>query len=140
MKLSKNFSLEELIFSVTANNHGFDNTPNAEAKAAVGLGFGMLFELSSIVGHIAAVKGVHIKLDLKKLIVAIIKKKNEDIAEILDEGIEEIEDNRRPMQMDDYGIDRRHYGRHGDCTISPTYDDDTHHCGEDANDEEVTSE
>lgn len=46
----------------------------------------------------------------------------------------------QPMQMDDYGIDRRHYGRHGDCTISPTYDDDTHHCGEDTNDEEVTSE
>jgi len=42
----------------------------------------------------------------------------------------------QPMQMDDYGIDRRHYGRHGDCTISPTYDDDTHHCGEDVNDED----
>ena len=27
----------------------------------------------------------------------------------------------QPMQMDDYGMDRRHYGRHGDCTISPTY-------------------
>lgn len=101
--------------------------------AAVGLGFGMLFELSSIVGHIAAVKGVHIKLDLKKLIVAIIKKKNEDIAEILDEGIEEIEDNRRPMQMDDYGMDKRHYGRHGDCTISPTYDD--YEKGKEENDE-----
>ena len=35
MKLSKNFSLEELTFSVTANNHGIDNTPNAEAKAAL---------------------------------------------------------------------------------------------------------
>ena len=35
MKLTKNFSLEELIFSVTANNHGIDNTPNAEAKAAL---------------------------------------------------------------------------------------------------------
>ena len=41
-----------------------------------------------------------------------------------------------PLQMDDYGMDRRHYGRHGDCTISPTYDDDTHHCGEDVNDED----
>lgn len=35
MKLSKNFSLEELVFSVTANNHGIDNTPNAEARAAL---------------------------------------------------------------------------------------------------------
>lgn len=101
--------------------------------AAVGLGFGMLFELSSIVGHIAAVKGVNIKLDLKKLIVAIIKHKSEEVAEIFDEGIEEIEDNRRPMQMDDYGIDKRHYGRHGDCTISPTYDD--YEKGKEENDE-----
>lgn len=67
--------------------------------AAVGLGFGCLFELSSIVGHIAAVKGINIKLNLKKLIVAIIKKKNEDIADILDEGIEEIDDNRRHHNM-----------------------------------------
>ena len=33
MKLTKNFSLEELTFSITANNHSIDNTPNAEAKA-----------------------------------------------------------------------------------------------------------
>ena len=103
--------------------------------SAVGLGFGCLFELSSIVGHIAAVKGINIKLNLKALIVAIIKKKNEDIAEILDEGIEEIEDNRRPhnrmrfpnepMQMDDYGMDEKHYHSHrGDCSISATYEDD----------------
>lgn len=90
--------------------------------AAIGLGFGMLFELSSIVGHIAAVKGVNIKLNLKKLIVAIIKHKSEEVAEIIDEGIEEIEDNRRPhhrpMQMDDYG------------------QEDIHHCGDDAFDYE----
>ena len=35
MKLTKNFSLEELTFSITANNHGINNTPNAEAKAAL---------------------------------------------------------------------------------------------------------
>lgn len=34
-KLSKNFTLEELVFSITANNHGIDNTPNKEAKAAL---------------------------------------------------------------------------------------------------------
>lgn len=91
--------------------------------AAIGLGFGMLFELSSIVGHIAAVKGINIKLNLKQLIVAIVKHKSEEVAEILDEGIEEIEENRRPhhhhrpMQMDDYGMEREHY--------------ETHHCGED---------
>lgn len=35
MKLSKNFTLEELTFSITANNHGINNTPNAEVKAAL---------------------------------------------------------------------------------------------------------
>lgn len=35
MKLSKNFSIEEMTFSVTANNHGIDNTPNAEARKAL---------------------------------------------------------------------------------------------------------
>ena len=63
--------------------------------AAVGLGFGCLFELSSIVGHIAAVKGINIRLNLKQLLVAIVKHKSEELAEVIDEGIEEIEDNRR---------------------------------------------
>ena len=35
MKLSKNFTLEELTFSITANNHGINNAPNAEVKAAL---------------------------------------------------------------------------------------------------------
>lgn len=35
MKLSKNFTLEELTFSITANNHGINNTPSAEVKAAL---------------------------------------------------------------------------------------------------------
>lgn len=35
MKLSKNFSLEELTFSITANNHGINNTPSPEAKACL---------------------------------------------------------------------------------------------------------
>lgn len=95
--------------------------------AAVGLGFGMLFELSSIVGHIAAVKGINIRLNLKKLIVAIIKHKSEEVAEILDEGIEDIEDNRRPHP---------HHMRHGGYD----YDHDNgdvfpHHCGQDAEEE-----
>lgn len=59
--------------------------------AAIGLGFGCLFELSSIVGHIAAVKGVKIRLNLKSLLVAIVKRKSEAMGEILDEGIEKIE-------------------------------------------------
>ena len=85
--------------------------------AAIGLGFGMLFELSSIVGHINVVKGVNIHLNLKKLIVAIIKHKSEGLAEIFDEGIEEIDNGNEPKQMDDYG-------------------QQPHNCGEDAFDYE----
>lgn len=78
--------------------------------AAVGLGFGCLFELSSIVGHIAAVKGINIRLNLKRLLVAIVKHKSEELAEVIDEGIEDIHDNRRkphgrmhlPHERDDY--------------------------------------
>ena len=100
--------------------------------AAVGLGFGMLFELSSIVGHIAAVKGINIHLNLKRLLVAIIKHKSEEVAEILDEGIEYVDDGTRkhharhpryggePQQMDDYG-----------------QEPEPHHCGDDVNDEQL---
>lgn len=35
MKLSKNFTLEELTFSITAFNNGWNNTPNPEARAAL---------------------------------------------------------------------------------------------------------
>ena len=67
-------------------------------SAALGLGFGCLFELSSIVGHIAQVRGVNIKLNLKGFLVALVKKKSEDLGEILDQGIEEIEDNRQKKE------------------------------------------
>lgn len=80
--------------------------------AAIGLGFGCLFEVSSIVGHIAVVKGINIRLNLKRLLVALVKQKNEAMAEVLDEGIEDINDNRR------------HHRHRGDCTISATYGDD----------------
>ena len=101
--------------------------------AAVGLGFGMLFELSSIVGHIAAVKGINIHLNLKRLIVAIIKHKSEELAEVIDEGIEEIDDNRNRHEHLD--VMPHHRPHRGDCSISSTYDDDMHHCGEDVNEE-----
>ena len=90
--------------------------------AAVGLGFGCLFEISSIVGHIAAVKGINIHLNLKRLLVAIVKHKSEDLADILDEGIEDIHDNRRRGKHLDAMPHQRHH--HGDCSISATYGDD----------------
>lgn len=74
--------------------------------AALGIGFGCLFEISSIVGHIAVVKGMNVKLNLKGLIVAIFKRKSEALGEILDEGIEEIKDERRK----DEDIEERQQG------------------------------
>ena len=59
--------------------------------AAIGIGFGCIFELSSIVGHICVVKGFDVRLNLKALLVAIVKRKSEAMGEILDEGIEKIE-------------------------------------------------
>ena len=63
--------------------------------AAVGIGFGCIFELSSIVGHICVVKGFDVRLNLKSLLVAIVKRKSEAMGEILDEGITEIKDKNR---------------------------------------------
>ncbi len=69
--------------------------------AAIGLGFGCLFEISSIVGHIAAVKGIKIRLNLKSLLIALVKKKSEGLGEILDEGIEEIKDTNQKEESDE---------------------------------------
>ena len=61
--------------------------------AALGIGFGCLFELSSIAGHVAAVKGINVKVNLKALLVAIAKRKSEALGEIIDESIETIKTN-----------------------------------------------
>ena len=79
--------------------------------------FGCLCEVSSIFGHIAYVKGVRVKIDIKRMGVAIIRRKSEALAEILDEGIESIDDGTRKhharhpryggqsRQMDDIGVE-----------------------------------
>lgn len=57
--------------------------------AAVGLGLGMLWEIDSIVGHICALHGIRNRISVKKFLIALIKKKNEDIGEALEESMEE---------------------------------------------------
>ena len=61
-------------------------------SAAVGLGLGCLADLISIIGHYCAVKGISIDLDtvwkfIKKFLINIVKQKNEDIGEALDETL-----------------------------------------------------
>lgn len=68
---------------------------NHNTSAALGLGFGCIFELSSIIGHIAAVKGITVKVNFKSILVAIAKRKSEALGEILDEGIETIETEKK---------------------------------------------
>lgn len=101
--------------------------------AAIGLGFGFLFEISSIVGHIAVVKGINIRLNLKRLLVAIIKHKSEEVAEILDEGIEDIDDNR--MRYEHLDVPPHVRRRMGDCSLDSEHGDFDHHCGENINEE-----
>lgn len=62
--------------------------------AMVGMLFGCACEVSSILGHVAYVNGVRVKIDYKRMGVAIIRRKSEALAEILDEGIERIDDER----------------------------------------------
>lgn len=66
------------------------------AAAMAGMFFGCACEVSSIFGHIAYVKGVRVKIDIKRLSVEVIRRKSEALAEILDAGIKSIDDNRRP--------------------------------------------
>lgn len=62
---------------------------NHTVTAAVGLGLGMLWEIDSIVGHICVLHGINNRFSVKKFLIAIIKKKDEDIGEALEESIEE---------------------------------------------------
>ena len=79
--------------------------------AAIGIGFGCMFEISSIIGHVCYVKGWNIKINWKKLIVAILKFKWKELANVFENGIDYMDDDpherhskhHRPMQMDDYG-------------------------------------
>lgn len=115
---------------------------NHTVTAAIGIGLGCMFEVSSIIGHVCYVKGWDIQINWGRLIVAFLKFKWKELGDIFEEGIEKIDDNRNPRhhhnhgQMDDYELneDDMHNKHKGDCTISATYnDDDAHHCGEDAN-------
>ena len=56
--------------------------------AAIGLGFGCVWEVDSIVGHVCELHGVKNKFSVKRLIIAIIKKKDADVGEAVEEVLE----------------------------------------------------
>lgn len=69
--------------------------------AMAGMLIGCLCEVSSIFGHVFYVNGIRIKIDIKRMAIAIIKHKSEELAEVLEEGVEYIDDGTR-----------KHHARH----------------------------
>lgn len=57
--------------------------------AAVALGLGCLFELDSIIGHVAAIHGSRWRFSLKRFVVAFVKKKNEDLGDAVEDALDE---------------------------------------------------
>lgn len=55
--------------------------------AALGLGLGCLWEIDSIVGHVCALHGVKNRFSIKRFIIALMKKKNDDIGEAVEEAM-----------------------------------------------------
>lgn len=60
---------------------------NHTTTAALGLGLGCLWEIDSIVGHVCALHGVKNRFSIKRFIIALMKKKNEDIGEAVEEAM-----------------------------------------------------
>lgn len=81
--------------------------------AMAGMIIGCVCEVSSILGHVFYVNGVRVKIDIKRMAIAIIKRKSEDLAEVLDEGIEYIDDGTR-----------KHHAKHPHRMPPVPFDDD----------------
>lgn len=54
--------------------------------AAVGLGLGCIWELDSIIGHVCVLHGIENKFSIKRFIIALIKKKDADIGEAVEDA------------------------------------------------------
>ena len=54
--------------------------------AAVGLGFGCVWEVDSIVGHVCGLHGITNRFSVKRFIIALIKKKDEDVGEAVEDA------------------------------------------------------
>lgn len=61
--------------------------------AAIGLGFGCIWELDSIIGHVCVLHGIENKFSIKRFIIALMKKKNADIGEAVEEAWKDEQNN-----------------------------------------------
>lgn len=59
--------------------------------AAIGLGFGCVWEMDSIIGHVCALHGVKNKFSVKRFLILLIKKKDREVGDVLDEVLKEEE-------------------------------------------------
>jgi len=59
------------------------------ATAGVCLGMGCLFELDSIMGHVCDLHGIKSRFSIKRFLIALIKSKNADMGEAVEEAMEE---------------------------------------------------
>lgn len=78
--------------------------------AAIGLGLGCAFDVSSIIGHVLAVKGL--KWDAKEFFVGLFKTKAPELGEVLEESIvEEAEDYNRALTEEERRMIKAHRDR-----------------------------
>lgn len=56
--------------------------------AAVGLGFGCIWEVDSIVGHVCALHGIKNKFSVKRFIISLIKRKDKELGEAVEDAME----------------------------------------------------
>jgi len=57
--------------------------------AAIGLGFGCIWEIDSIVGHVCELHGIKNRFSIKRFIIALLKKKDADMGEAVEEAWKE---------------------------------------------------
>ncbi len=69
------------------------NITTYTVTAAIGLGFGCLWEVDSIVGHICALHGVKSKFSVKRLIISLLKRKNKEVGEAIEEALKNDKEN-----------------------------------------------
>ena len=70
--------------------------------SAVGIGLGCVFDLNSIIGHVCSVHGVKWKLNLWTLLLRLMEKKNEDLADAIEASKEEVKrtkKNKKPKEI-----------------------------------------
>lgn len=57
--------------------------------AAIGLGFGCLWEIDSIIGHVCSIHGVKFQFSVKRCIIALIRKKSKEVADVVETALGE---------------------------------------------------